>query len=225
MAVQKTKRALKGLLILGVVLLACRCFWAWQTVARIAGTVERHTEMGFGPLGEPDRFGRSVCQTIDVEEWFPRGVFDVVLRPVREFEIYYFEHLRGDLGKELQRFPHLKKVSIYDNMDGQPSESEWQRLLGWIRQMPDLEELDIGGDRLTDAALASLAGHPRLRMLTVDYSRLTKRSLATFQSLHGLRQLSISDNYQPNFVLLPLELDDIQGALPAVSVTYDGPRD
>ncbi len=225
MPFQKTKLVVKGLLILGAVLLACRFLWAWQTVKRIAGTVKRHREMGFGPLGERDRLGAAVDRKIDVEEWFPRGVFDVALRPVEEFEVFYFEGLHGDLGRELQRFPHLKKVSIFENMDGQPSETEWQKLIGWIRQMPDLEELDIGGERLTDAALASIAGHPLLRVLTVDQGRLTRRSLATFQSLPMLRQLSIDDNYQANLVELPLELDDIQIAMPAVSVTYDGPQD
>ncbi len=219
MPFQKTKLAVKGLLIFGTVLLAGRCFWAWQTVTHIAATVECPLRMEFGPLGEAGLLGRAVRKHVRVDRWFPSSLFDVAFLPVRECEISSFRRMPGDLGSELRAFQHLKKIHI-GGSGSEVSEADWQRLISRIRQAPELVEFELYGDQITDAAIAHLEGHPRLQTLTIMEGRLTAGSLKTFRSLPKLRGLYIFGNAARSDVATTLSSEDLTGAMPNVRIEY-----
>ena len=220
MPFQKTKLVVKGLLVVSVALLVSRFFWAWRTATLIAATVEHPVRMEFGPLGEADRLGQAVRKHIHVERWLPSSVFDLAFLPVRECKISSFGRMPGDLGRELEAFPRLQKIHIADRGGKETSESDWQRLLSRIRQFPELVELEVSGDQISDVALAPLNGHQRLRTLTIMGARLATDSLITFQSMPKLRQLYIFRNAGVGEVASPLYSEDLKRVLPNVTIEY-----
>lgn len=168
-----------------------RIIWATATVGHITSTVARSKEIGFGPIDEPDRLGHWIHRHVELPNWLHRAVFDVAFRRVREFELYYPERLTGDLGTELLRLPELRRVRIDCNDFDEPTEAQWTHLCSRLRELPKLEELELAGLRLSDAAIRPLSGHPRLRVVIVSQSCLTPNCTETFASLPKLEWLSL----------------------------------
>ena len=164
------------------IVIVARCVWAFTVVHSVASTVKRSVEIGFGPVGQPDRIGHWVSDHIDLPAWLHRGTFDVALRPVTEFEVWYFAGLRGDLGAEIRRFSGLRRVTII--VDYGPTESDWTLICTRLKTLPRLEELWIGSPDLTERGLQPLVGHPRLRTIVIAKGRFDadaeKRIAASF---------------------------------------------
>src|SRR5204862_6364930 len=66
----------------------------------------------------------------------------------------YAEDITGDLGATLWRFPQLRSFIYDDNEDPLPAEATWIRLCTWIRAMPKLDQIELGGGQLTDASIS-----------------------------------------------------------------------
>jgi len=147
--------------------------------------------------------------------------FRVLFRePIREIHVYDFEAFRGDLGAALARFPHLRRVTVF-TMEESPAESEWTLLCTRLRTLPELEEIEIGGYWLTDAAIAPLAGHPQLRSITIPYARLTVGSAPTFASMPRLSKLHFDEQVEEEDAsLLHENQAAMSAALPAVRIDF-----
>jgi hypothetical protein len=111
--------------------------------------------------------------------------------PIEQIDVYYFEKFHGDLGAALARFPVLRRVTVFDDEEDGPTESEWTLLCTRLRALPQLETLRLGGDYLTNESIAPLAGHPQLRSIIIREGRLTAACAKTFASIPHLSQLHI----------------------------------
>jgi len=114
--------------------------------------------------------------------------------PIREIRIFDPEGFRGDLGAALQRFPGLRLVEVRDLNMEIPAENEWELLCRRLRELPELETLHLEGHWITDAAIAPLSAHPRLRSLSITWGTgngLTAASLKTFAAIPNLKELNI----------------------------------
>lgn len=134
--------------------------------------------------------------------------------PIENIEIYDPVRIRGDLGAALARFPRLRQLRMVD--DGYDvTDADWTKLCRSLRQLPGLEELQLSSSNLTDAAIAPLAGHPRLRIFSFRIHRLTPSSLSTFASLPSLKSLYLGSEFDPK------ETQAFIAALPSVQVEFE----
>jgi hypothetical protein len=143
---------------------------------------------------------------------------------IQDVHIYYFEAFRGDLGAALARFPDLRRVTVIDNEQDLPTESEWTLLCTRLRTIPHLEEIEIGGAWVTDAAIAPLAGHPALHTLSISFGRLTASCATTFTSLPRLSKLNIGEQiHDGDDWLSPASQAAMSATLPQVSIDFPRP--
>jgi hypothetical protein len=85
--------------------------------------------------------------------------------------------------------------------------------------LPRLQELELGGEWLTAAAIAPLAGHPQLRSITISYGRLTEGCTKTFASIPHLAELHIGEQiYEGDVWLSPASRTAMRTALPNVDL-------
>lgn len=121
-----------------------------------------------------------------------RGLFR---GPIEFVGIYYPEGFHGDeLGAALARFEYLRRLAIFENEDSVPTEADWTTLCARLRTLPHLEEIELGGAQITDAALSRLAGHPGLRVVEISYSRVTPKVGAVFATMPHLLELRFGDH-------------------------------
>jgi hypothetical protein len=92
-------------------------------------------------------------------------------------------------GEAIAKIDTLRALSLI--VSSRVSESEVAAFCVGVRQLPYLEHLNLYGLRFTDAGLAPLAGHPRLRMMSLTNTWITGRSTAMLASLPRLTYLSI----------------------------------
>lgn len=138
---------------------------------------------------------------------------------IEEINVYYFQKFHGDLGAAFARFSHLRRVAVEENEQNLPTVAEWTHLCTRLRELPNLESIEIGGAWITDAALAPLAGHPHLRSLTITHGRLTEACTETFATIPNLATLHIEDQIYEGEAWLPFEKRAaIIVALPGVTV-------
>jgi hypothetical protein len=83
-----------------------------------------------------------------------------------------------------------------------------------LRSLPELEELDLGGGSLTDAAVSPLAGHSALRTVRVRVSRLTPECAKTFRTMPNLTAIYLNTTTD----LTPADLAGWSAALPGVVI-------
>jgi len=141
--------------------------------------------------------------------------------PIREVHVFYCEAFTGDLGAALQRFPGLRRVTVSENEPDVPTEADWKLLCMRLRSLPQLEEVELGGAWITDAAIAPLAGHPKLRSINISYGRLTSACAKTFAGIPRLTKLQFEEQiYAGDAWLTPEGQSAMNAALPAVSITY-----
>jgi hypothetical protein len=134
---------------------------------------------------------------------------------IREIQIMDPEGFRGDLGAALLRFPGLRSVTVHDYYDLKaPREAEWKLLFTRLRSLPNLEELNLGGRGISDAAVTPLAGHPTLRAIRVRYSELTPESAKIFRTLPRLSTLRLNTVLQ----LTPEEEAGWSAAIPGTLI-------
>lgn len=139
--------------------------------------------------------------------------------PMRDIHIFYPETFRGGaLGTALCRFPKLRRVSVVET-DAGPTESDWTLLATHLRELPDLETIELCGYTLTDAAIAPLAGHPKLRSIHFNGGRLTMECVKTLASLPSLATLHIEgQQYDGDAWLSVGQKQEMVDALPGVAV-------
>lgn len=142
--------------------------------------------------------------------------------PMRAISIYDPEAFRGDLGAALARFPELQRVSV-DGSEGEkyPTEAEWMLLCTRLQSLPQLKEIVLGGTWVTDEAIAPLAHHPNLRIISINIGQLTVGSLKTFQTIPRLTKLHIEDLHgdaKPS--LSPEDQKAMNTALPTVTIEF-----
>jgi hypothetical protein len=138
---------------------------------------------------------------------------------IEEIHIYYFEAFRGDLGAVLARFPKLRRLTVFENDPDLPTELEWTALCARFREFSNLEEVELGGDLLTDAAIAPLAGHPQLRSVTITCGRLTDGCAKTFASMPRLSKLHIEgQTYDGDIWVSEERKAAMRAALPSATV-------
>ena len=217
---------LKALLVVCLASVVSRFLWAWFTAARIEAATARSASMEFGPLGETGFLGREVRSHFAFDRWLPSSVFDLAFLPVRECQIYGLKSMPGDLGRELGALRQLRKIHIRGMGQKRCVEADWVRLMGGLRHFPELVELELYGDQITDAVLAPLEGHPRLETLTVEDGKLTAASMKTFQRLPHLNGLYIFGNTARSDIemISPLSSEDLSNALPSVKIEYSSPH-
>jgi hypothetical protein len=137
-----------------------------------------------GPTGGPK--GRNIDSIY-------RDQFRSLFRgPLESIHIYYPEGFRGDdLGAALARFPKLRDFGVFENDSGRPTEADWIKLCARLRRLSDMEKLNMGGEELTDSAIAELSGHPGLRVISISYCFLTTRCATTFATMPNLTELNL----------------------------------
>lgn len=140
--------------------------------------------------------------------------------PIEEIHIGYPESFRGDLGAALARFPRLRRFSIIENEDSGPTEADWTLLCARLRTLPNLEEIELGGSWITDAAITPLSGHPTLRSITISEGRLTSECAKTFTAIPLLAALHFEgQRYTGDTWLSPEAEKTLRASLPTVTVT------
>jgi hypothetical protein len=140
--------------------------------------------------------------------------------PMHDIHIYYPESIDGDaLGKALARFPSLRNFTVEETGADRSKEADWKSLCRRLRLMPQLEVVELGGDRLADAAIEGLQGHPRIRSVTIVDGRLTGKCADIFASLPQLKYLHIEGQATESDQWLTPELRAaIIAKLPGVTV-------
>ncbi len=140
--------------------------------------------------------------------------------PIEYINIGYPETFRGDnLGAALARFPELRFFGVFENEDTGPGESEWTALCRRLRALPRLEEIELGGSWITDAAIEPLGGHPNLRVVTILEGRLTPGCAKTFSTIPHLATLHIEwQRHDGDTWLTPEEERTMKAALPGVTL-------
>ncbi len=141
--------------------------------------------------------------------------------PIEEINVYTFEAFHGDLGAAFARFPHLRRVTVTDNEHDLPTEAEWTKLCTRLRALPNLESIELGGGRLTDAAISPLAGHPHLRSLSITIGRHTEACTKTLANIPYLNTFHFGYQFfDVKDTLTPEERAAIIAALPGVSIKF-----
>jgi len=140
--------------------------------------------------------------------------------PIETINIGYPEKFRGDtLGAALARFPKLRFFAVVELEDTGLAESEWTLLCMRLRVLPQLEEIELAGPTLTNAAVAPLAGHPNLRVVTILDGRLSPGCIETFSTMPKLTTLHIEgQRYDGDTWLTPDEEAMMRGRLPSVTL-------
>jgi hypothetical protein len=239
---QKKPRKRGRLLVfatLAVLLLCCvPPVWNYYRVAAVQDALNRDYEIIFGSAGRPEAMPEVLDKNLEkflVSEgvtWDrvnPDIVYGERVRAmfrgsIAEIHIYYHEGIRGDLGTALLRFPQLKKLTVYEN-DSNPA--DYKLLCQRIRQLPDLEEVELGGQQITSDVLAELAGHPKLSKLNISLSGLlTTDVLETLKELPALKVFELGEIYGPDEKewTSPALLARFRAALPGVAVKLPEPR-
>ena len=141
--------------------------------------------------------------------------------PIQEININDFEAFYGDLGEALARFPDLRRVAVTNYGLNLPTEAEWTKLCAHLRALPKLESIELGGEWITDAALAPLAGHPHLRSVTIPYGSHTEACVKTFATMPHLATLHYGHQFlDVEDTLTPEKKAAIIAALPGVTVEF-----
>jgi hypothetical protein len=113
---------------------------------------------------------------------------------IQDVHVYDFEEFHGDLGAALSRLRDLRRFTAWaEDSETLPTEAEWTLLCTHLRALPHLEEIEIGGWQITNRAIAPLAGHPRLRSLSIIAGRLSPSSTTTFATLPRLTKLHVGE--------------------------------
>jgi hypothetical protein len=145
---------------------------------------------------------------------------DIFRAPIQKIEVVDPRRINGNPGRVLPWFPQLNRFILSDS-GNHLSEAEWTEICTGLRASERLEQLQIGGGNLTDAALAALANHPRLRVLTIDENHVTSGCGTTFSSMPRLKTLVIRQSQRGNCPPLTWpEKDSIVAALPGVDVVF-----
>ncbi|QIF02659.1 hypothetical protein [Roseimicrobium sp. ORNL1] len=191
------------------VILLCGAVAAWRyhRVAAVQDTLRRDYEIAFGdgqrPFLMPEILDEALQKYLAGKSgtWkrynsdiiYGERIRAILRGDIPEIHIYYHEGFRNELGAALLRFPELKKLTLHENS---PHSGDYKLLCESIRRLPKLEELELGGDQLSDDAIASLAGHPKLKKLNVSRSGfLTPDVLRTLKSLPKLNELHVEQIY------------------------------
>jgi hypothetical protein len=96
----------------------------------------------------------------------------------------------------LASMPKLRFLG-FENYDAALSERDWIAICVAVRQMTGLDGVVMGGDELSDAALAELAGHPSLRRVVVLGHKLTPACAGSFAAIPGLRSIVLGARVPP----------------------------
>ena len=97
------------------------------------------------------------------------------------------------------------------------TEADWIQVCAAVRKMTHLDSVTLGGEALTDTALAQLAGHPTLDRIIILGHKLTPACTSTFATLPRLRDLMLSTRVPP---ITDEERKAITTALPAVKIDF-----
>jgi hypothetical protein len=192
-----------------VVLLLCcvPSVWNYYRVAGVQDALNRDYEISFGKREEPTGIEKLFYDKL--EEWLrskegkwgrmnPDIIYGERIRAmfrgsITEIHIYYHEGFRGDLGSALLRFPELKKVTVWET---DPNNADYKLLCTRLRELPALEELELGDERLMSDSLTPLEGHPKLRKVVIRHScNLSTNVLQTFKKLPALQVVEVDDIY------------------------------
>jgi len=204
-------------------------------VAAIQNSVSRNWELGFDSddprTGRPRDLPAFVDEPVQhLFDWMfdstvgttnKQVVYDDLFRslfrgPIHGITIYEPHMPRGDVGAALLRFPHLQQVWI--GLAEQFTASDWTLLCKRLRLLPELQDVDLDGNNLTDTCIIPLSGHPRLRKITIGGYQLTPMCLKTLSTLPSLTDVTIdqSSHFKPE------DQKAMAAALPAVTFDFSG---
>lgn len=108
--------------------------------------------------------------------------------------------LRGvgrDVKSALARFPDTKYVHV-TTISRAPSEADWAYLCAGLRELPELEILDLSVHGLTAHAITPLAGHPALMSVSLDLVKFDTECLETLASMPRLTEVNVRDSMTTN---------------------------
>jgi hypothetical protein len=237
---QKPRKRSRWLIFatLAVLLLICVPFgWRYYRVAAVQDALVRDYEITFGSGERPSAMPKVLDENLEKFLVGKRGIWnrvnpDIIYGErvramfrgnITEIHIYYHEGFRGDLGAALLRFPELKKLTVSET---DSHLADYKLLCLRIRELPELEEMELGGAHITSDALLPLAGHPKLRKLNISYSvLLTTDVLETLEELPALKILEVGKIHGPDEKEWesPALLARFREALPGVTVTLPEP--
>ncbi len=85
----------------------------------------------------------------------------------------------------------VKKDGKIVEVDYRPCGDGWTKSLSAIAELPFVETLSMAGPELTDETLTPLAGHPGLRRISVEQSRVTDTGIAMLAKLPRLEDINL----------------------------------
>jgi hypothetical protein len=238
----------------GLILTLWRPVQQMGAVAAVQDSVDRGWEISYGAAWRPE----SLPEYWDdkVGEWFyelfkdkhgygsgtggPKGrnvdhiyhdrFRSLFRRPIEVIKIGYPEGFHGDdLGGALARFPKLRTFEVFENEEDVPKEADWIKLCARLLRLPELETIDLGGNQLTDRAIAELAGHPGLRVVSISNCRLTTACTETFATMPALKELYLDKGLPDDpskaepWEFTQKDRDTVTAALPKVRVEFGSP--
>ena len=234
------KPAKKHLLWIALLLCLLAGLFSWRGVQRVCAvaavqnSVQRNYEITFESEDRPASLPALIDSGVN---WMLQHLFasttgssnlDIIYQerfraffrgPIHYISIYEPHAFLSDPGAALARFPNLSHVEVDCDGGTSPTESQWSLLCTRLRSLPDLEEVGLGGDYLNDACIAPLAGHPRLRCVTIESGQITVKSLSTFSSMPQLSKLLIGDERLTTDVA-----NALKAALPKVKTVFPSPE-
>jgi len=222
----RRKYLIKAAILLSLALLVffwVRITWAAGVIKRVKGCVYRPDEMAFTFQSQPGDLRVKAAAYIPDFDVFYDELLPLLFKPVTEFEIFYFEGFYGDLGAELAQFKHLRRLAVCENLAEYPTEPEWKQFCTHLRTLDHLEELQIGGQNLSDAALQPLSGHAALKRLRISMGPgITPGIVECVRTMPSLEELVFE---QPSAVRAwyePGTQERFKAALPRVKVIFPG---
>lgn len=228
----KVQMVRRTALILGIMLVACAVVSRvirWSEVAALQNSLQRDWEITFNVNAKPQYLPAFLDELADQllakayeasrgkrnRDSVYHDRFQSLFRgPIRKLEIYYPEDLYADFGAAISRFRQLGSLTIFENDGDRPSKEHWKAAFHAITQLPNLRELEIGGDRITSETLLALAGAPKLKKLSITYAKLNPGFMAVLPPLPALTELHVEDIYRDEAALSTPNIAAGSAALP-----------
>jgi hypothetical protein len=204
-----------------------------RNVAAVQDSLKRGWEINFGSHDRPSRlpewldellrplFYKIEPSDMDRGSIYHERFHSAFRGPIEFIGIKYSMGFHGDeLGAALARFSHLRRFAIIEDAEDVPTEADWTALCARLRSLTQLEQIELAGALLTDAAIAPLKGHPGLQRLNLSGSKVTPACLATLETVPHLSHLDLKYLSEPSGTFSQKDQDAMRAALPGVEIEF-----
>ncbi|MFT5522635.1 MAG: hypothetical protein ACI9G1_002458 [Pirellulaceae bacterium] len=137
--------------------------------------------------------------------WLPKDAMAEVgnIRTIRELNLVHTgEKDFGTVVRSLQGHPNLRKIEMAVRGDQLTDD-----LIPIFLTIPNLEEFTFGNDKgpLTDAAVATIAKHPNIRVLKLSHPSFTNKAAELLSRMAGLEELLVDCESFSDAAFAPLK--------------------